>query len=445
MSQATAEDQRAADDDAPARDGHEAERPLRRGEWRTLAVLGIPTFGLALAITTVTTYLPLLASSFAPSTIVTGLLIGAEGLVALFMPVLAGAWSDQLRTRIGGRLPFVLGAAPLLAVAIAALGFAASVKTAAIAIAVFFIGYYVAYEPYRALYPDLVDDEVAGRAQSTQAVFRRLGTALALVGGGLLFTLGRPLPFVVGGVVVLVTLAAFGAVALKDGPPEQGRSDDEGLGGRVRDLRALLAERAELRTFFAANALWELALGALKTFVVLFISVGLGFSISAAALIVGATALIVLAASPVSGKLADRFGAIRVMHVALWVYGVGLLVPFVTTATVALVAVLPIVAFGGGVIMTLPYAVLMPMMPESEHGALSGFYSLSRGVGTALGPLLAGVAIQLLKGTLASTQGYAAMWLVCSLAILASIPFLRRLRRARGHADDHWRGWRRRC
>lgn len=412
------------------------DRPLRRGERRTLALLGVPTLALALTITTATTYLPLLASSFAPSTVVTGLLIGAEGLVALFAPVLVGAWSDQLRTRLGGRLPFVLGAAPVLAISIAVLGFSASVAMAAIVLAVFFTAYYVAYEPYRALYPDLVDDEIAGRAQSTQAVFRGTGTALALVGGGLLFSIGRPVPFVAAGVIMVVAIGAFAFAALRDGPPEQGRSSEKGLRERAAELRDLVGGRAELRAFFAANSLWELALGALKTFVVLYITMGLGFGVSAAALIIGATAVVILIASPVAGKLGDRFGKIRVMHIALWIYGIGLLVPFLTTSTIVLVAVVPLVAFGGGVIMTLPYAVLMPMMPESEHGALSGFYSLSRGIGIALGPLLAGVAIQVLKGPLQSTQGYAAMWLVCSLGILASIPFLRRLRKVRAHQED---------
>jgi MFS family permease len=169
---------------------------------------------------------------------------------------------------------------------------------------------------------------------------------------------------------------------------------------------------------------------------VLYITMGLGYGVTSAALIVGATAVVVLIAAPVSGKLGDRFGTVRVMHVALWIYGIGLIVPFVTSTPAVLVAVLPLVAFGGGVIMTLPYAVLMPMMPDSEHGALSGFYSLSRGIGLALGPLLAGVAIQVLRGPLGSTQGYAAMWLVCALGILASIPFVRRLREARADAED---------
>lgn len=53
---------------------------------------------------------------------------------------------------------------------------------------------------------------------------------------------------------------------------------------------------------------------------------------------------------------------------------------------------------------------------------LTGLYSLSRGVGTSLGPLLAGVAIQ------AAGEDYRWTWLVCSVAILVSIPVMAPLR-----------------
>jgi len=52
----------------------------------------------------------------------------------------------------------------------------------------------------------------------------------------------------------------------------------------------------------------------------------------------------------------------------------------------------------------------------------TGFYSSSRGAGIALGPALAGLAIQVAE------TDYRAMWLVGSAAIVASIPFARRLR-----------------
>jgi MFS family permease len=179
----------------------------------------------------------------------------------------------------------------------------------------------------------------------------------------------------------------------------------------------------------AANALWELSLGALKTFIVLFLTVGVGMTLAQSSLAIGATAVVILAAAATAGKLADRFGRLRVMRMALWLYGIGLVVPLLTQSAITVAAV-PFVAIGGGVIMALPYALLMPLMPEKAHGALTGYYSLSRGIGTMLGPLLAGGAIQLARQPLAGTKGYAATFGVCAAAILASIPMLRGLREA---------------
>jgi MFS family permease len=395
-----------------------AERTLQRAELRTLAILGVPTFALALAITTVSTYLPVLAEDFSDSSIVVGLLIGGEGLMALWLPLVVGSWSDSLSTSIGRRLPFIIAATPPLVVALGILGYVNSIAAAAVVVALFFAGYFVAYEPYRALYPDMVDDEIAGRAQSTQALFRGAATILALVAGGLLLSIAEPVPFIAAAAVTALAIVVFAGAILRRGVPDQKHDDrGEGVLGTLRALRDAVAERPALRAFLVANALWELSLGALKTFVVLYITRGLGFSVASSSLIIGAAAIVVVAAAPVSGKLADRLGRARVMHLGLWVYGAGLLV-----------AAVPFVAFGGGVIMTLPYALLIPLMPEGRHGALSGFYSLSRGIGTALGPAIAGVAISAAAGPLASTDGYAAMWAVCAAAILASIPLVRRLR-----------------
>ncbi|MGH2890844.1 MAG: MFS transporter, partial [Solirubrobacteraceae bacterium] len=157
------------------------QRPLRRKEKRTLALLGMPTFALALGITVVTTYVPLLARRQTSSTTVIGVIIAAEGLVALVVPVAAGAWSDQLRTRAGGRLPFIVAGAPALAGAMILMSLTSSLLLLAILVLIFFVAYYAAYEPYRALYPDLLTAEVAGRGQSTQAIFRGLATGTALI------------------------------------------------------------------------------------------------------------------------------------------------------------------------------------------------------------------------------------------------------------------------
>ncbi len=402
-----------------------ATRQLERQEKRTLAALGLPTFVLALSITVVSTYLPVVAREFTSSSTVIGLLIGGEGVMALFLPVLVGVWSDGLRTHLlGGRLPFLLGAMPFVTVSLVAMGFVNSMLGLAGVVAVFFAAYFVAYEPYRALYPDLLDDEIAARGQATQAIWRGAGTALALAGGGVLLSAARILPFAVAAALCLGGSALFLWFALQRGVSERA-PQNRALREVLRGLFALLRERRQVRALLVANALWELSLAALKTFVVLYVTRGLGYSVSGASLIIGGVALIILIAAAVSGRLGDRYGKRRVMRVALVVYAVGLLVPFVTTTPALIVPALPLIAFGGGVVMSLPYALLIPMMPPEGHGALTGLYSMSRGVGVILGPILGGVAIDALKGQLSSTQGYSAMWLVCAASIALSIPLLR--------------------
>jgi Na+/melibiose symporter-like transporter len=397
------------------------QRTLERSELRILAILGVPTFALALAITTVSTYLPVLAEDFSDSTIVIGLLIGGEGLIALWLPLVVGSWSDRLRTPLGSRLPFILAATPVLVLALAVLGFVDTIAGAAVVVAVFFVGYFVAYEPYRALYPDLVDDEIAGRAQSSQAIFRGLGTFLALVGGGLLISISDPLPFIATAVIVGASLGAFCLAGVRYRRRER-PAHDEAMSEVVRRVADIVRGHRELQAFLVANALWELALSALKTFVVLYVTKTLGLSLAGSSLAIGAAATVVLVGALVGGKLGDSLGRARVMRGALVIYGFGLLIPFVSTAPWIVALAAPLVAFGGGVTMSLPYALLMPMMPRGAHGAVTGLYSLSRGVGTSLGPLLAGVAIQAAGGD------YRWTWLVCGAAILVSIPAMAPLR-----------------
>lgn len=432
MAQAAESAQRRPAEDRP-RDEASGERELSHEERVRLALLALPTFALAFAITTVSAYLGKVTRSYTQDTIVIGVIIGGEGVMALWIPLLAGAWSDQLRTRIGGRLPFIIGGCGPAAAGLLLIGFLHSLLAVALAAGGFFAFYFVAYEPYRAMYPDMVRSaEVAGRAQSAQAVARGLGTGLALVGSGLLLSVARAAPFVFAAAVLVVAVAAFVYLVLRRGLEEQPRRQDaEGPRAVTRRLLRLVSEHPTLRYYFVANALWEMALAALKAFIVLYMVQGLGYGLQTSSLVIGGVALVILVGAALSGKLGDRFGRLRVVTFAAWIYGLGFLVPVFTTARPAIGASTVPIALGGGTLMTLAYAILMPLMPEREHGALTGFYSLSRGVGITTGPLIAGVLISVThQGPFTGTRGYQAMWIVCSAAALASLWFVRGMRGA---------------
>ena len=380
----------------------------------------------------VTTYLPVVASGFVGSTTVIGVLIAIEGLLAFALPPLVGARSDGLRTRFGGRLPFVMAGTPLLALALVAMGFVGALGFAILAVVGFFAAYYLSYEPYRALYPDLVAEEAAGRAQSGQAIARGVGTGMALVSGGLLLSLGQAAPFVGGAIIVVVANGLFVHTLLRRrGVPRQRRAQDARRAREAfAELGRVLRTQPPLRRYLVANGLWEAGLGAIKTFVILWITLGLGLTLSEASGVLGAAAVFILAGAAVAGKLADRFGRARVMQFAAIGFGAPMIVPFLSQEAALIVPVLPLIGICGGIVMALPYALLVPMMPESQHGLLSGFYSLTRGLGLMAGPLIAGVAIEVMRalGAPLGAQGFSAVWLAAGSLILATVPLARRLR-----------------
>lgn len=422
---------------ATARASHsdESRRSLGATQRSLLLVLGLPTLAMAFATTSVSTYLPVVARSLTSSTTVIGVIIAGEGLTALVVPLLSGVWSDHFRARGGSRLGFVAAGMPLVVASLVTLGFVRSLVAMGLLVTTFFAGNFFSYEPYRALYPDLLPGAIAGRAQATQAVWRGLGTILALAGGGLLLSAWSGLPFVTAALLQASSVASLLVLLPRVSRQTQARrrwpaGEDFRAGFReaAGKLTVLVAQHPELRLYLLANCLWELSLGALKTFVVLYVTAGLGHSLATSSLIIGGVAVIILVGAVAAGKLGDRLGKMRTMRAGLWLYGAALIVPVFAHSAAALLPAVPIIAFGGGLTMTLPYAILMPMMPDDSHGIMTGFYSLSRGLGVMLGPLLAGIAIELLGGYFHSTHGYAAMWIVCSGSILLSIPVLGRLR-----------------
>jgi MFS family permease len=235
----------------------------------------------------------------------------------------------------------------------------------------------------------------------------------------------------VAALVLAAALAAFVVLIVRRGAPDRCQERGERPLQVARRLPRLVWRHPALRAYFFANALWETTLAALKAFILLYLTLGLKFGLQSASLIVGGVALVILIGAAGSGALGDKFGRIRIVTIALIAYGAGYLIPVFTLNRAAIAASIPFIALGGGTVMTMAYALLMPLMPDDEHGALTGFYSISRGVGIILGPILAGALIWVTRnGPFSASHGFQAMWIVCAAATFASLWFLRRMAKA---------------
>ncbi len=396
-------------------------------------ILGLGAFGLAWSITTVAAYLPPVLERFTTSGTLIGLVLALEGVVALTVPLLVGPMSDATQTSLGRRRPFMLLALPPMAAALAVVAFMPSLLAAAAVLVVFFFFYDVYEPPYRGLYPDKLPDSLFGRSQGVQHLYR--GTALggALVGGGFLFALWHPAPFILAAVV---TALACGAVVVLVREPPPPPPEHAHLRAYLAAPWRIVREDRNVRRFLIANTAWEATFAGMRTFVVLYVIEGLDEPLYVSSVILAVVAAGYLAAAALATRFGDRFGIGNVILGASVLYGLGLLVGAFPTAWEwwYLLLVAP-VAVAAGTVMTLAWGLLFRIMPETDRGAVTGLATTTRGLGLLIGPLSVGAATDIFRPFLDATDGYAAVWPAVAVPVLAAIPLVTLLAEAESDAN----------
>jgi MFS family permease len=202
----------------------------------------------------------------------------------------------------------------------------------------------------------------------------------------------------------------------------------EGVRAYLRHSWTVFHRDPEVRRFLIANTAWEGAFAGARTFVVLYLTVGLGQPLGTTTAVLAAVAAGYVVAAAGSGFLGDRYGLSRVIVAASAVYGTGLVLGGLGEEWERwYLPLIFVVAIAGGTVMTLAWGLLFKLMPPADRGAISGLATTTKGIGLITGPLLAGAAIDILSRHLEDTEGYQALWPILGVPVLLSIPLVWRL------------------
>ena len=392
--------------------------------------LGTGALGLAWSVTTVAAYLPAILGRFTDSDTLIGFILGSEGIFALLLPLLIGPLSDATRTPLGRRRPYMAFALIPIGFTLALLAFMPNLWATAFIFFSFSLAYYVYEPPYRGLYPDLIQPRSYGRAQGSQHVMRGVALAGALVSGGVLLGVWDPFPFVLA---AIITFFSCGLVVLliqePDLPPVMKLNKRSYLAAPFRIMR----ENASVRWFLIANTAWEATFAGMRTFVVLYITVGLGQPLWLSSVVLATVGGGYLISAIASGRWGDQFGIGWVVAGSSVVYGIGLIGAVLAQSWHHwYFPLIFFVSIAGGTVMTLSWGLLFKVMPSGNEGSISGLAIMTKGLGLLIGPPIVGVTIDVAGTFLESTDGYAAMWLIVGLPVLLVIPFVIKLARFEG-------------
>ena len=146
----------------------------------------------------------------------------------------------------------------------------------------------------------------------------------------------------------------------------------------------MLNREPEVRRFLIVNTALEGTFAGTRTFVVLYITVGLGQPLGTSTAVLAAVAGGYVVAALVAGRVGDRFGLARVMLVCALVYGSGCSAAGSATEWHAwYLPIIFLVAIAGGAVMTLAWGLLFKLMPACDRGAVAGLATWTKGVGPA--------------------------------------------------------------
>ena len=399
-----------------------------------MLLLTLPTLGFSTALSLITTYLPVILEDIlknvAGKNTLIGFAIGGEGIFSSLIPIWVGVVSDRIWTkRWGRRRPFMIFAAPFMAASLMLAPFQPSYVSIAVSTFVFFAAYHFYTSPYQSLLPDVTPVGDHGKVQGYQSFMRGGGMFMGMVVAGLMFYRWRPSPFILCG-LMMIFFTYFTVVRFKEPEPERALLPRrEGVWGEVRRVFHSVRENKPIQRFMVAAFLWESTLAGLRPFIMLYFINTLHSTSQTGALLLGLVGVVYMVAGIASGYLADRFGRARVMRVGLIVYLGGCILGASITNIKWAFAFLPIFGLGGSIVLTLPYAILIRIMPKEHIGQFTGMFSMMRGFANIIAPMIAGAGIDLAGHLFTQNfhpgRQYAVIWLLSGVMIAISLFFFR--------------------
>lgn len=333
----------------------------------------------------------------------------AAPIAGLIVQPIIGMSSDRTWTKLGRRIPFILGGAIVAAIA---MFFMPNSEIVAHLLPPVFFGAFmllfmdcafnVSMQPFRSLVGDMVNDEQRNLGYSTQSFLTNLG---AVVGSFLPFILtyigirnipqdGEMVPpsviwaFYVGGASLLVTVL-WTAFRVKEYPPKEYEeynnitAEEKKKTSFIEILTTTPETMIQLAvvqffSWFALFMMWVYGIGGIAE------NVWNTTDTSSAAyneagnwngVLSGVYAIFAAIFSIFMAKIADKLGRKKVYSFALFCGAVGLIsMYFITDKYMLLFSMLGVgIAWAG--ILAMPYAILSAALPASKMGVYMGIFN----------------------------------------------------------------------
>ena len=397
---------------------------------RTL-LLGFGFFGISIVTGINKSYVaPFLGSDFGLKANEVSLIVTLGTIITFLIQPMIGSVSDNTRTHLGRRMPFIIIFAPLAAIGFALLPilvqpgllwvFVSVLLLTTVALALF-------RTPVIALMPDITPSQFRSQANGLINLMGGIGGILAFAVGAYLYCLNRALPFFAAA-VALVLACAIVVWRIKE--PKD--SDTKAVAARpdlIHSLRVVLAAREKSALWlFLAIFSWFVGYNAVETFFTLYGVKALKLQPNNAAFLLSFLALMFVLFAVPSGYIAGRVGRRKTILTGIATLAILLAVVRVLPAELQTSgAMLPILLALAGVAWALinvnSLAMVVDVAPQTELGTYTGLYYFFSTAAAVIGPILAGYLIEAMGGD------YGMIFVIAPVTLVFAFVFMLAVRR----------------
>lgn len=383
-----------------------------------LFVLGFGFFGVSIIWPLYNAYVPIfLQETFLLSAFLTGIVMTIDNIFAIFMLPIIGSMSDQTRTKIGRRMPYILLGAPLAAIFFALIPIMRNTeKLFLMMFIIILMNFFMALfrSPVIALMPDITPPKKRSQANGVINFMGGLGALLAYFAGKPLYDANNNYPFFAGAILLLISSILVVALIKEDKKytvkmisenKNQNNTAKRGMQELMVNLKDVFASKEKSLLFMLLSILmWFIAFNALETFFTSYAQFHVGVAASTGTLILGVFSLTFMITAIPAGFLGSKIGRKKTIFI-----GITILI-FIVISTylfgnmemnesnrdlfVKIMFVLfPIGGIGWALINVNSLPMIVDMTTNEKSGGYTGLYYFFSMAANIIAPPVAGLFV----------------------------------------------------
>ena len=367
----------------------------------------------------------ILKKTFNMNETLSGAIMGADNVLALFLLPFFGGLSDKKETKIGKRMPFILFGTGLAVILMNLLplfdnSYASSPSPFKLASFILVLGLLlVAMGTYRspavALMPDVTPKPLRSKANAIINLMGALGGAIYLGITAVLYPSSKteglahvnyqPLFLIVAAIMFVAVALLFIFIKepklvaenkkLEEEHPEWNLAEDDGSGNEVLPAPV----KKSLGFLLASIALWFLGYNAVTTWFTTYVDQVMGQGIGGAStcLLVGTVGAIV-SYIPI-GQIASKLGRKKTIMGGIIILSAGFLTGFIMTVNSSSISIpmyilFALVGFSWAAINVNSLPMVVEMCKGSDIGKFTGYYYTASMAAQVLTPILSGTLMR---------------------------------------------------